>query len=60
MAKVCSICGRNYHKANIINKLRGKYNRAGIKKQRINLKWKVVDGKRVRICTRCIKTKTRP
>jgi len=59
MSRVCEICGRDYHKTSIINKLRGKYNRVGVKKQRVNLKWKVIAGKRMKICTRCIKTKTR-
>lgn len=56
MSRVCEICGRSYHKASIINKLRGNYNRAGVKKQRVNLQSKVVDGKRVKICTKCLKT----
>ncbi len=56
MSRVCEICGRSYHKASIINKLRGNYNRAGVKKQRVNLQSKVIDGKRVKICTKCLKS----
>ncbi len=56
MSRVCEICGRSYHKASIINKLRGNYNRVGVKKQRVNLQSKVVDGKRVKICTKCLKS----
>ncbi len=57
MSRVCEICGRSYHKASIINKLRGNYNRAGTKKQRVNLQWKTIEGKKTRICTKCLKSK---
>jgi len=59
MSRVCDICKKSYHKANIVNKLRGQYNRCGIKKQRVNLQWKKIDGKKVRVCTKCIKTLTK-
>lgn len=56
MSRVCDICGRSYHKASIINKLRGNYNRAGTKKQRVNLQSKVVDGEKKKICVKCMRT----
>jgi len=56
MSRVCDICGRSYHNANIINKLRGKYNRAGNKKQRANLQSRTIEGKRVTICVNCLRT----
>lgn len=56
MSRVCDICGRSYNKASIINKLRGNYNRCGTKKQRINLQSKIIDGKKTKICVRCIKS----
>ncbi len=59
MSRVCEICGRSYHKANIVNKLRGKYNRAGSKRQLVNLQWKIIDGKKVRICTKCLKSQSK-
>ncbi|MDD5341602.1 MAG: 50S ribosomal protein L28 [Patescibacteria group bacterium] len=53
MSKVCEICGRgpkmgaNRSHSNIQNK----------KWRHINLQNKKIDGKRVRICTSCLKTK---
>ncbi len=52
MARICERCGRGYNKANS----RSHSNISTIKRQHINLQSKVVDGKRLRICTRCIKT----
>lgn len=59
MSRVCDICGRSYHNANIVNKLRGKYNRAGKKKQRVNLQSKIIDGQRITICVRCLRNRTK-
>lgn len=56
MSRVCEICKKDYNKASIINKLRGNYNRAGKKKQRANLQSKIIDGKKVSICVKCIRT----
>jgi ribosomal protein L28 len=36
--------------------LRGNYNPTGRHRQKPNLQWARVEGKRVRICTDCIKT----
>ncbi|HXK36843.1 MAG TPA: hypothetical protein VJ553_04655 [Candidatus Paceibacterota bacterium] len=36
--------------------LRGNYNPTGTHRQKPNLQWARVGGKRVRICTDCIKT----
>ncbi|MBU2025588.1 MAG: hypothetical protein ABIC19_01095 [Patescibacteria group bacterium] len=59
MAKSCDICGKTYNKAQHVNKLRGQYNRCGIKIQGANLQKKTVAGLRVRLCTTCIKTMTK-
>lgn len=56
MSRVCDICGRSYNKASIINKLRGNYNRAGSKKQRVNLQSKVINGQKVKVCVKCVRT----
>jgi len=56
MSRVCEICHKNYNQANIVNKLRGKYNRAGKKKQRANLQLKVIDGKKMLVCVNCVRT----
>jgi len=56
MSRVCDICGRSYHKANILNKLRGRLNRAGKKKQQVNLQSRIVEGKRMVICVKCLRT----
>lgn len=56
MSRICDICEKDYHKASIINKLRGRYNRAGTKKQRANLQSKIIDGRRVTVCVSCLRT----
>lgn len=52
MARTCERCGRGYHKA--IS--RSHSNIKTLKRQHLNLQTKTVDGKRLRLCTRCIKT----
>lgn len=59
MSRVCDICEKSYHKANVINKLRGRYNRACSKRQRANLQSKTVDGKKMTICVNCLRTLTK-
>ncbi|MBD3244750.1 MAG: 50S ribosomal protein L28 [Candidatus Moranbacteria bacterium] len=56
MAKSCKICGKSYNKANYVNKLRGQYNRCGIKIQKPNLQKRKIGSSRILICTDCIKT----
>lgn len=59
MAKICDVCGKTYNKAQYVNKLRGKYNPAGIKIQKPNLQKKKVDGVMILLCTNCIKSMTK-
>jgi ribosomal protein L28 len=54
--KKCAICQKKSKKAGIRKKLRGHYNPTGKRKQLPNLQWvKLPDGKRIRICTKCLK-----
>jgi ribosomal protein L28 len=55
MARSCDICHKTYNKAQYLNKLRGQYNRAGIKIQKANLQKKKVGGVQMLLCTKCIK-----
>ena len=59
MAKICNICGKTYNKAQHVNKLRGQYNRCGIKIQHPNLQKKKIGGVKMLLCTSCIKTMTK-
>ena len=59
MAKICPICGKTYNKAQYVNKLRGKYNPAGIKIQKPNLQKKKVNGMSMLLCTNCINSMTK-
>ncbi len=52
MAKVCELCDRGYLKGNS----RSHSNIATIKRQRVNLQNATIAGKRVRACTRCIRS----
>jgi len=59
MARSCDICHKTYNKAQYVNKLRGQYNRAGIKIQKANLQHKKVGGVKMLLCTKCIKNLTK-
>ncbi|MBI2411494.1 MAG: 50S ribosomal protein L28 [Candidatus Kerfeldbacteria bacterium] len=52
MSKVCDICERGYLKGNS----RSHSNIATIKRQQVNLQSATIEGKRVKACTRCIRT----
>lgn len=52
MAKKCDICGRG----SVKDATRSHSNIKSIKRQYINLQSKKIDGKRVKICTNCMKT----
>lgn len=66
--KQCPICGKKSQKAWRLVKLRGKYNPTTKRRQVPNLQWakipldikkqefKPFAGKRVKICTQCLKT----
>jgi len=55
MARVCTICGKSYNKVT----KRSHSMRPNIVRLQPNLQWLKVDGKRVKACTRCIKTRTK-
>lgn len=52
MAKVCDLCGRGSTK----DASRSHSNIKTIKRQHINLQVKTIDGKKLHVCTKCIKT----
>jgi len=67
MSRRCTICGKKSMVAVTRKKLRGKYNPTGKKIKYPNLQWVylpskvltkegLVSGKRVKACTRCIRT----
>ena len=57
MARVCQICGKKSILARQYKKLISKYNPTPKKRKYPNLQWvRLPNGKRVRACTRCIKT----
>ncbi|MEK7578804.1 MAG: 50S ribosomal protein L28 [Patescibacteria group bacterium] len=61
MSKTCTICGKGSTLITPRNKLRGKYNPAPKKRKYPNLQWMAApDGKRIRACTKCIKTTAKP
>jgi ribosomal protein L28 len=55
MARACEICGKSYTKVT----KRSHSMRGTITKLKANLQWLTVDGKRIKACTRCIKTKAK-
>jgi ribosomal protein L28 len=52
MAKVCDKCGRS----KAFSRSRSKSNIITKRTHELNLQNKLVDGKRMKICTKCIKT----
>ncbi len=56
MARKCEVCGRK----SIGGASRSHSNIKSKRRLQINLQSKVVDGKRLKICTSCIKTKVKP
>lgn len=54
--KTCSICEKKSAVAGKLNKLRGKFNPAPLRRQHPNLQWThLSNGKRVLACAKCIK-----
>ncbi len=55
MAQICEVCGRGTTTAYNVShsKVRTK------KTQKINLQSKKIDGKKVKVCTSCLKTKNK-
>ena len=56
MATKCPKCGKGSMVANKRKLLRGNYNVVNRYRKYPNLQWAMVDGKRTKICTSCIKT----
>jgi ribosomal protein L28 len=52
MAKRCDLCGRGSKKG----ASRSHSNIKTIKRQHINLQTKKIDGKKMKVCTKCLKT----
>ena len=52
----CPICGKKPVMKTTRKLLRGHYNPTNKTRSYINLQWARVDGKRMKICTDCIKT----
>jgi len=46
----------NCHRGSMTSQSRSHSNIATKRKQNINLQWKLFDGERVKLCTKCIKT----
>jgi len=59
-SKICSICGKKASIGGYLVKLRGKFNPTKKKKRYPNLQWvKLISGKRILACTKCIKAKSK-
>jgi len=52
MSKLCQVCGRGTR----ASQSRSHSNIATKRKQRINMQVKHIDGVKIKICTKCIKT----
>lgn len=55
MATRCPKCGKKPITGTTRVLLRGHYNPTATRRQHINLQWAKVDGKRMKLCTDCIK-----
>lgn len=59
MATKCPQCKKGSRMVNRRVLLRGHYNPTGKRRKYPNLQWSRVDGKRIKICTDCIKTQNK-
>jgi len=57
--RACSICEKSYKMGGTRRKLRGKYNPTNWSKKKANLQWTKINGKRMLVCTRCLRTLNR-
>jgi len=59
--RACAICGKSYILGGTRKLLRGHYNPTKTGKKKANLQWTrlYAPGKRVLVCTRCLKTLTK-
>mgnify|MGYP001571484678 CR=1 FL=1 len=56
MSRICDICDKKSVMVTVRKKLRSKYNHTTKKRKYPNLQWvKLVNGKRVKACAKCIK-----
>ncbi|MBI2482784.1 50S ribosomal protein L28 [Candidatus Uhrbacteria bacterium] len=55
MSKRCSKCGRGAQSGNS----RSHSNIASKRRFQVNLQWRHIDGARLRMCTRCLRTRTK-
>jgi ribosomal protein L28 len=55
MGKQCNICEKTSVMVVIRKKLRGKYNPTNKKRKYPNLQWGRVNGKRIKMCAKCLK-----
>ena len=56
MPRMCTICGKSYSRTI----KRSHSMRASIRRLLPNLQWAMHNGRRVKVCTRCIRTKAKP
>lgn len=56
MAKECEMCGKGTMKINPRKLLRGNLNPVGKRHSKPNLQKKNIDGEKMTVCTRCIRT----
>ncbi|OGN32844.1 MAG: hypothetical protein A3I92_00825 [Candidatus Yanofskybacteria bacterium RIFCSPLOWO2_02_FULL_43_10b] len=59
MASRCPNCGKKSMMANKRKLLRGNYNPVNRYRKNVNLQWTHLNGKRIQICTSCIKSLTK-
>ncbi|MDD5590265.1 MAG: L28 family ribosomal protein, partial [Candidatus Portnoybacteria bacterium] len=58
MAQSCAVCGKQSQMSTVRVKLRGKFNPTSKTRRYPNLQWaRLANGKRVKVCTRCMKKK---
>ncbi len=57
--KQCAICGKGSQMQGQRRLLRGHYNPVNWSRKQPNLQWAKVNGKRVRICTQCMRTQAK-
>lgn len=56
MPRMCPVCEKTSILNTVLVKLRGNYNPTTKRRKYPNLQWVTISGKRIKACTKCIRT----
>ena len=60
MSRICPVCEKTSKVNTVLVKLRGNYNPTTKRRKFPNLQWVTIGKKRIKACTKCIRTMNKP